>query len=90
MRIASSCPIDPNKLADAFSAGSVSGSDGKLPRFSSFAGAGSSGMRLSAATGQEYFDVWLEAARSMEEEIGIARMEHEYPAGWLCLRLADT
>ena len=49
-----------------------------------------SALRLSAATAQEYFDAWLEAARSMEDEIGIARMEHEYPAGWLCLRLAEN
>ena len=49
-----------------------------------------SALRLNAGTGQEYFDAWLEAARDTESEIGIARMEHEYPAAWLALRMAEA
>ena len=79
-----------NYIFGPFLSGNQTGLRGHLMRAVLDELAPESALRLSAATGQEYFDVWLEAARSMEEEIGIARMEHEYPAGWLCLRLADT
>ena len=45
-------------------------------------------LRLSAATGQEYFDAWLEAARQTRDSISYARMENEYPAAWLALGMA--
>ena len=45
-------------------------------------------LRLSAATGQEYFDAWFQTAQNIRDTIGIARMEHEYPAAWLALGMA--
>lgn len=45
-------------------------------------------LRLSAATGQEYFDAWLDAARQTRDNISYARMENEYPAAWLALGMA--
>lgn len=45
-------------------------------------------LRLDAATGQEYFDAWFQTAQNIRDTIGIARMEHEYPAAWLALGMA--
>ena len=72
-----------------FLAGEETGLRGHLMRILLDELAPESALRLQAGTGQEYFDAWLKAAQATEEEIGIARMEHEYPAAWLALQMAE-
>ena len=72
-----------------FFAGDQTGLQGHLMRAVLDELAPESALETQVATGQAYFDQWFLAARAMEEEIGIARMGHEYPAGWLALRLAE-
>lgn len=46
-------------------------------------------LKLAADTGQEYFDAWLEMARGLREEHGLAWMEEHTPAARLLLEMAD-
>lgn len=77
-------------LFEQFLAGGQTDLKGYLMRILLDDMAPESALRLNAGTGQEYFDAWLEAGRDTESEIGIARMEHEYPAAWLALRMAEA
>ena len=73
-----------------FLAGGETGLQGHLMRQVLDDMAPESALRLSAETGQEYFDEWLKAAQSMSQQLTPARMENEYPAAWLALRMAGT
>lgn len=73
-----------------FWAGGETGLQGHLMRQVLDDLAPESALRLSAETGQEYFDEWLKAAQSMSQQLSPARMENEYPAAWLALRMAGT
>ena len=48
---------------------------------------GGEALRLYAATGQEYFDAWLENAKRTQSQEGDEAMEQYHPNAWLLLQM---
>lgn len=73
-----------------FFAGGQAGLKGHLMRIVMCELIGGESINLAAATGQEYFDAWLESARSVREERGDAYMKEHMPRAWLLLETVDS
>ena len=73
-----------------FLAGGQTGLEGHLMRLVLDELAPEAQLKLTADTGQEYFDAWREAAEGVLEEHGAEWMEANQPAMWLMLQMSQA
>lgn len=73
-----------------FLAGGQTGLEGHLMRLVLDELAPEAQLKLTADTGQEYFDAWREAAEGVLEEHGAEWMETNQPAMWLMLQMSQA
>lgn len=77
-------------IIEQFLAGAGTDLQGQLMRIALDDLAPEAALRLHAATGQEYFDAWLEAAERMLDEHGGDWMAENQRAAWYALQIAST
>lgn len=73
-----------------FLAGGQTGLEGHLMRLVLDELAPEAQLKLTADTGQEYFDAWREAAEGVLDEHGAEWMETNQPAMWLMLQMSQA